>query len=509
MPSIYLINPKSDYPTYYGADSFNQLELPAVVFVSDLSVTTVAALLPQDFEVEICEESVFAADLDCNADYICITGKISQRKRLLELAKEYQRRGRIVILGGPFATLSSDVVRSHCDILVQGEIETIASKLFDDLRSGNFHAEYQGAPADMSNIPMPRWDLYPNEFTLQGSVQTSRGCPFRCDFCDTIQYMGRKQRHKPPEHVLKELEVLYHLGFRNIFLADDNFTAHRPKAREMLQALTEWNQRTTAGRVHFSSQISIDAARRPELLAQCAAAGLDEAFVGIETPNLDNLKENHKQQNLGGDLNQLVKIFIEHGVGVIGGLMVGFDADCSDIFRRQFEFAMEIPVPSLSVNALNAPPGTPLFQRMEVEGRLLNDTESNGPITPWWTNMQPKQMSRFELKQGIYWLVGQLYKPANFEHRMLSFIKLFPDVGSDYRMSASPKRKVNLHAVSVVRALSRLGADEQAMIKHLSLAARNKPGSQRHLFANLLRYMQIRCVYRDLQFNPQYPGLDV
>jgi radical SAM superfamily enzyme YgiQ (UPF0313 family) len=497
MPSIYLINPRSDCPAYYGAEVFNQLGLPTAAFVADLAVATVAALAPSDFEVEICEENVAPAQLDCRADYIGITGKVSQRNRMLELAREYQRRGRTVILGGPYASLSSDVVRPHCDILVRGEIEPIASKLFDDLRSGRFRAEYLGTPADMSDTPIPRWELYPNERALQGSVQTARGCPFRCDFCDTIQYVGRKQRHKPPGRVLEELEVLYRLGYRNVFLADDNLTAHRPRARELLRALTEWNQQTATGRVHFSSQISVDAARHPDLLAHCAAAGLDQAFVGIETPNVDSLLESHKQQNLGADLVPSIEVFVEHGVEVIGGLMVGFDADSADIFRCQFEFAMQTPVASFSINALNAPPTTPLFERMEREGRLLSDAESAGPVTPWWTNMRPKQMSPSELEQGIRWLVEQLYRPANFEHRMLRFIELYPDIGPEPRAPGSPRRDVNLQGLSVVRALSRLGAQEQLMMNRLSAAARGKPRTQRHLFANLFRYMQIRSIYRN------------
>lgn len=495
MPSIYLINPRSDYPAYYGAEVFSQLGLPTAAFVADLAVATVAALAPADFEVEICEENVAPARLDCTADYIGITGKVSQRNRMLELAREYRRRGCTVILGGPYASLSSDEVRPHCDILVRGEIEPIAAKLFDDLRSRQFSAEYLGAPADMSDIPIPRWDLYPNERALQGSVQTARGCPYRCDFCDTIQYVGRKQRHKPPERVMEELEVLYGLGYRSVFLADDNLTVHRPRARELLSALAEWNRQTTAGRVHFSSQISVDVTRHPDMLQLCAAAGLDQAFVGIETPNVDSLLESHKQQNLGADLAPSIEIFVEQGVEVIGGLMVGFDADSVDIFRRQFEFAMEIPVPSFSINALNAPPTTPLFQRVKEEGRLLPDAESAGPVTPWWTNMRPRQMSQSELEQGIRWLVEQLYQPANFEHRMLRFIELYPDVGPEPRAPGSPRRDVNLQGLSVVRALSRLGGQEQAMVNRLSAAARDKPRTQRHLFANLFRYMQIRSIY--------------
>lgn len=497
MPSLYLINPHSDYPAYYGAEVFRDLGLAPAAFMADLAVTTVAALAPVDFQVEICEENVAPARLDCEADFIGITGKVSQRNRMLELAREYKRRGRRVILGGPYASLSPESLRPHCDILLRGELEPVAERLFGDLRSGDYQSEYQGSAADLADTPLPRWDLYPNDRALQGSIQTGRGCPFRCDFCDTIQYVGRHQRHKPPQRVLQELEVLYRLGYRSVFLADDNLTAHKTRARQLLTALAEWNESASSGRVHFSTQISLDAGGRPALLELCARAGLSEAFVGIETPNIDSLRASHKPQNLLDDPVRSVERFVEQGVGVIAGMMVGFDQDGPDIFERQYEFAMQSPLPSLSFNALNAPPTTPLYDRLLQEGRLMNDEDAAGPVTPWWTNMQPQQMSREELEQGIRQLVTRLYQPAAFQQRMLRFIELYPDTGPEPRATGVPRREVNLQGMSVVRALARLGPEEQGMMTRLSAAARAKPGTQRHLFANLFRYMQIRSIYRD------------
>ncbi len=497
MPSLYLINPHADYPAYYGAEVFRDLGLTPAAFMADLAVATVAALAPADFQVEICEENVAPARLDVDADFIGITGKVSQRNRMLELAREYQRRGRKVILGGPYATLSSEDVRPHCDILLRGEMENIAERFFADLLSGDYQDEYQGSAVDLADTPVPRWDLYPNERALQGAIQTGRGCPFRCDFCDTIQYVGRHQRHKPAQRVVEELEVLYELGYRNVFLADDNLTAHKGRARELMALLAEWNESATAGRVHFSTQISLDAAGKPGLLELCARAGLSEAFVGIETPNFDSLKASLKPQNMLDDPVHSVERFVEAGVGVIGGMMVGFDQDGADIFDRQYEFAMAAPLPSLSFNAVNAPPTTPLYERMQQEGRLMIGEGAAGAVTPWWTNIQPVQMSREELEQGIRRLVTRVYRPAAFEHRMLRFIELFPDMEPEPRATGAPNRAVNLEGLSVVRTLAKLGSDEKAMMARLSAAAKAKPGTQRHLFANLFRYMQIRSIYHD------------
>ena len=117
---------------------------------------------------------------------------------MLALGDAFRARGKTVLIGGPYASLSPERVRPHCDILVRGEIEEMAPRLFGDLAAGRFQSEYTGNPVELARSPLPRWDLYPNDRALQGCVQTSRGCPFRCEFCDTIQYVGRTQRHKPP-----------------------------------------------------------------------------------------------------------------------------------------------------------------------------------------------------------------------------------------------------------------------------------------------------------------------
>ena len=113
------------------------------------------------------------------------------------IAAEFRRRGKTVIIGGPYASLSPDAVRDHCDILIRGEMEEIAPKIFADLDAGRWSADYVGTRPDLRTSPIPRFDLYPNDRAMMATVQTSRGCPFECEFCDVIEYLGRKQRHKP------------------------------------------------------------------------------------------------------------------------------------------------------------------------------------------------------------------------------------------------------------------------------------------------------------------------
>ena len=357
--TLYLINPRPADPSYFGAEAFGQWGYDPAQAIADLATSTVAALAPDDWTVTICEEYVEPIDFAIDADFIGITGKVIQGQRMNEVADIFRKLGKTVIIGGPHASLSPQAVREHCDILVIGELESIAEEFFGDLERGDWKSEYTAEKPDLAVTPVPKFHLYPNDRALSGCVQTSRGCPFECEFCDVIQYLGRKQRHKPVEAILAELDVLYDLGYRAVFLADDNFTVYRKRAKKVLAALAEWNEARPDGPVAFHTQVSIDAARDPEILDLCGRAGLTRVFIGIETPNEDSLRETGKRQNVGVDLVGQVEAFLAHGISVIGGMIVGFDHDGPDIFQRQLDFAMATPIPIFTLGALWLPPPPP------------------------------------------------------------------------------------------------------------------------------------------------------
>ena len=275
----------------------------------------------------ICEEYVEEIDFDVDADFIGVTGKVIQGQRMNEVADEFRRRGKTVLIGGPHASLSPEAVRDHCDILIIGELESIAEDFFSDLENGNWKSEYVADKPDLSTSPLPKFHLYPNDRALSGCVQTSRGCPFECEFCDVIQYLGRAQRHKMVEQIITELDVLYDIGYRAVFLADDNFTVYRKRAKAVLRALADWNASRKDGPVAFHTQVSIDAARDPEIMRLCGEAGLTRVFIGIETPNEESLRETGKRQNVGINLVDQIQVFLDHGISVTGGMIVGFDHD--------------------------------------------------------------------------------------------------------------------------------------------------------------------------------------
>lgn len=503
MNGLYLINPLPEAQAYFGADSFSAGPGgpgEGVQLVADLALPTLAAMVPPDLPVRLCDEQITPADPDPPETVIGLTGKTPQVGRMLELADAYRRRGKVVVIGGPYASLAPDAVRPHCDVLVRGEVEEIAPRLFADLRDGTWQPEYIGTQADLSASPLPRWDLYPNHRALMGTVQTSRGCPFPCEFCDVPTYVGRKQRHKDPPQVLRELDLLYAHGYRSVFIADDNFSATRARARALLEAIAAWNHSRPDGPISFTTQMSIDVARDTDMLRLSARAGIQAVFVGLETPSADSLRETGKRQNLQADPMEMVGRFLDHHIMVISGLIVGFDADGPDIFDRQRAFTRAAPIPVFTLGALAAPSGSPLHKRMVESGRLLPD-QPYGTGQPWSTNIVPAQMTTQALLDGVRDLAVELYHPDIFAERVMALInRLGPYQGPPPAASPSPLppalQQLDAEVTQVVRGVVTLGPAEKAMVSRLGRhVLTHRPDALPILRTCLRFYAQIRHVY--------------
>jgi len=504
MPtSLLLINPGSPLTHWFGAEAADFLCRGRFALMADLATATVAALAPEHFDISICDEAIARADLETTVDYVAITGKSTQSQRMIELAKAYRDRGRTVIIGGPLASLCPDALREHCDILVIGELEGIAERFFADLETGEWEREYRGDVPDLSKSPIPRWDLYPNDGAMLGSLQTSRGCPFTCEFCDVIAYVGRKQRHKAPGQVLAELDVLYDKGYREVFLADDNLTVYRRRAKDLLRAIADWNHRRESGHVLFSTQMSVDAARDSEILRLCGKAGLLRANVGIESPIEESMREANKKQNVGVDMVEAVDAFVRHGLSVTSFLLIGFDSDGLDAFEQHYDFASRALAPALFPIAVMAPSATPLFERMRKDGRLVSDEFAGASMQAWETNIQPLGMTRAQLLQGLRWLGNRLFDPDDFGARLVRFAE---NVGREldpfetYGFKKPLVRPVDSIAAAVVRQLGRLGPREAVLLDRALKASRSRPASRWHVMSMLFSYMQTRTLYQQTGF---------
>jgi hypothetical protein len=282
----------------------------------------------------------------------------------------------------------------------------------------------QVAGVDLAVTPAPSWDRLADQARhyIFGAVQTSRGCPYDCEFCDVSLVLGTRYRSKPVDNVLQEVANLEKLGLRTIIFCDDNFVGNPRYAKELLRELIPLNN-SFRRPLRFGSEMSVNMARDEELLELLADANFAEFFVGIESPNQESLKEAQKFQNYRRNLVEDVRKIQSYGVHIRGALIVGFDHDEKDIFDQHIQFTQDACMPVPSVRILMASPDTKLWRRLRKEGRVLK-TDRDGRFfgNAGTTNIIPKGMTRAELQTGFLALREKVYNWEAFALRVKGFV---------------------------------------------------------------------------------------
>jgi len=414
---IHLVTPKNP-PSFWTYDAILPTLGKRCIF-PNLSMPTLAGLTGPGHEVTLCDENVEEIDFEVEADVVGVTGYIIHKPRVLEILAEFRRRGRFVVVGGPWASLCPEELRGLADAVFVGEAEETWPRFLRDFQAGRAKACYRAeAKPDLTRSPMPRFDLVDVGAYHAMTIQFARGCPFTCEFCDIIVMYGRRPRAKTPEQVMAEIRECQRLGARQIFIVDDNFIGNVRGAKDLLRAMAAWG-RANGYPIDFNTEVSLNVARDPELLALLRDANFTTVFVGIESPREESLLETRKTQNTRGDLVESVRRIQSHGIQVQAGMIVGFDADDDAIFRDQLRFAQDARIPVSMTGMLQALPQTPLYHRVEKEGRLVDESAGDQFV---FSNILPQQMSRSELYRGYRWLVRELYGFRNYRRRALAFL---------------------------------------------------------------------------------------
>jgi radical SAM superfamily enzyme YgiQ (UPF0313 family) len=357
-----------------------------------LGIATVAALTPKHWDVEIVDENVESVPLAPKADIIGITGMGVQGPRQKELIQYYRERGYYVAVGGSAASLCPENYEGLADTVVAGEGEYIWPQFCRDFEAGHPKPLYrETGTVDLADSPVPRFDLLKLKLYANATVQYSRGCPYTCEFCDIIVMFGRKPRMKSPEQVGRELDVLKGLGITSIFFVDDNMIGNKKEAKKLLAYLADWQVKN--GRpFSFGTEVSINLSQDEDLMSLMKAANFNWVFIGIESPDPASLKETGKSQNLREDLLTSVRRIYSRGMEVLAGFIVGFDNDSEATFEQQYQFISDSGIQTAMIGRLAALPKTPLYERLEREGRLrpVADESDNTSV---YSNVIHKTMS--------------------------------------------------------------------------------------------------------------------
>jgi radical SAM superfamily enzyme YgiQ (UPF0313 family) len=386
-----------------------------------LGLLTLAGLLPKEWEIKLVDLNVEPlSDQDLRwAEYVMISAMIVQKDGVRRLVQRCQQCNKTVIAGGPLF-FTEHAAFPEIQHFVLGEAENVMPQLVADMLKGTLQPTYSSPERpDVTESPIPRWDLLQLRQYVTMAVQFSRGCPFDCEFCDIPVLSGRVPRTKRPSQLVAELEQLRLHGWRDmVFVVDDNFIGNKKQTKALLREIIDWRTRTKAG-MGFLTEASANLADDPEMCELMVRAGFKKVFIGIETPSAQSLEECRKLQNCQRNLVDTIQILQRAGLEVMGGFIIGFDHDEKDIFKRQFEFIQRSGVVTAMVGLLNALPDTRLYRRLRKEGRLDADTTGNN--TEAKMNFRPK-LDREFLTNGYRDLMKRLYEPRHYYQRIRTFL---------------------------------------------------------------------------------------
>lgn len=354
-------------------------------FMPPQGLLVVAAYLPQQWEIRFIDENNRPATKQdfIWADIVIVSGMHIQRPRINEINAIAHREGKITVIGGPSVSGCPEYYPDF-DILHLGELGDATDEMIRYLdenpnrppRQLRFETKER---LPLHEFPVPAYHLLNLSQYFIASVQFSSGCPYNCDFCDIPALYGNNPRVKTPEQVLAELDAMLASGNPGaVYFVDDNFVGNRRAVMELLPHLIEW-QKANGYPVQFACEATLNLAASPKLLEMMREAYFCTVFCGIETPETDALKAIAKGHNLSVPILDAIKALNRYGMEVVSGIIIGLDTDTPDTADRILEFIRLSNIPMLTINLLYALPKTPLWERLQKEGRLnfSEDRESN------------------------------------------------------------------------------------------------------------------------------------
>lgn len=408
--------------------------------MSFLNLPYLAAATPPEYCVEIVDEEHQKIDFDVRPRLVALTAQTPVAPHAYEIAREFRRRGVLVVMGGVHASTLPQEALQYVDSVVIGEGESIWPQLLSDLENGALKPIYEvGTDHDLTGLPWPRRDLLnPRHYIPLTMVETTRGCPHQCDFCGVSRFFGHRYRKRPVTEVIAELSRLFGGGFRHpasrffaglgfdlpyflerrlVYFIDSNFGADTHYTGRLLEALKKMD-------VLWWAHATVDIANNDDFLRLMADSGGLALNIGFESLSDENLKVMHKSFAGRFDYAAAVKKIHRYGIGVMGTFVVGFDNEAPSIFEDIYRFAVDTQLDWALVFIRTPYPGTSLFDEMNKAGRILTtDWEKYDTLN---CVIRPIGMSPDQLEKGLRRTWKKLFSLPSIHHRIIRSPRVHP-----------------------------------------------------------------------------------
>ena len=496
MTRVLMIYPKfipNSFWNYTEACELVGAKYPA----APLGLITVAAMLPKDWPIRLINRNTEElTDADINwADLVMIGGMLNQQPDFLYLIDLMHLHNKVVCVGGPDVS-SSPHLYANADFQVIGEVEHIMQDWVAAWergeRKGVFTAEK--FKIDMTQSPLPRYDLLKLEQYLYIGIQFSRGCPFTCEFCDIIELYGRVPRTKTQDQIFAELQALYDVGYRgHVDFVDDNFIGNRKHVRPMMPKLKEWLEKHDYP-FEFTTEASINIADDDDMLQAMKDANFFGIFVGIESPDPETLIQMRKKQNTKRNIAESIHKIYGYGMFVTAGFILGFDSEKVSVANSMTEFIEECCVPICMVGLLYALPGTQLTRRLEKEGRLhkghdIMRVEQAGDQCTLGCNFDTKRPLR-DILTDYRTVLTNVFSPEAYAGRLRRLSTMLDRSGRPKQLADGDIRKN--HGVDVLHhVINRLPEAREPFWRAFVEVAKKNPGALRQIVTMMAIYLHL------------------
>lgn len=473
-----------------------------------MGLITVAALLPSEWECRLVDmeiEPLTPEDWEW-AEMVMISGMVVHRYSFAALVREAKERGKIVVVGGPFPSSDpEEAMATGCDFLLKGEAENTLPLFLEALKEGRRGGILDaGEKPELSASPTPRFDLLKLQHYLTLGIQTSRGCPFACEFCNVSSLFGRKLRGKSSSQFLAELETVYRLGWRGeIFICDDNFIGDRDHASELLHHLIPW-MKEHGYPFSFWGQASVNLGQDLEMIDLLTAANFGTIFLGVETPDEEALAAAHKYQNLRHSLVESINAITANGLTVMGSFIIGLDGEKPGTGDRIRAFVEETAISLVMLNFLVPLPSTKLWQRLEQEGRLRQERFDSDLVDKALSYVPTRPEA--EIMGEYFQLWERLYDPRNFLQRAYqSIVRMRPtraamakDRGTPLPKGPPPAKQHLIDKLYSLHALLRICWRRGVLPPYRGQFWRQLLGIRRQNPSRLIKYLKILGMGEDM-----------